>query len=473
MKKINFSQILWALCLTVFPMTVWPLLYAATTIGVDPDVAVVFREPDAGMALGYLIPCVVMAWLGAGAALLRRHIALHNEDERRWKTVLGNIITAVPYAAAVIWCGLHFELELGTPVALAASIFCVFHAERHAADLYVEMLSRTLLVVSLGMGVGALLIFLGTGMPYDAGALIWPFFIEAVACAVAQNQGNIDFMMQRRKHDLRHLPRRIRWYSLSVTGGVLVLILAVVLLRPQITWLFGEILGVVKVILRYILMAVLWLAGLGGDGNDEVGGQEGSSGGMEGLGDASAQANPWWDYIMYTVLIALGCFLLWTYRRYIIRAIRDFFRRIANFIRDKLFAVPAVQKLAEAVAGKSEYYTDETETLAPEEYRELREEVFRLRDWRRKVKRLNGEPASPERYRKGYGLGVEWLQWKGVGIVPADTPADILDKAKKVLPPESWGEVTEFYELVRYGEQDAPAAAQEKLFGLLTALGKK
>ncbi|MDD6034151.1 MAG: hypothetical protein PUC47_11880, partial [Oscillospiraceae bacterium] len=228
MKKTGtplHMTILWALCLTAFPLTVWPLVYAATTIGLDPEVHVIFRDADWKMAVGYFLPCIVFAWLGAGAALLRSHLLLKNEEGRRLQVILANLVLAVPYLLAVLWTVLRFRPELALLATLGGSVFCILYASRHTEELYAELLPRSLLGIGLGTGAFAMVVFWGLKAEYSMNALIWPFVIEAVICAIVQNQGNIDYMMQRRKHDLSHLPRRVRWYSLYVTGGVVLLIL--------------------------------------------------------------------------------------------------------------------------------------------------------------------------------------------------------------------------------------------------------
>ena len=486
--KTKSSRFLWVLCICAFPLTIWPLLYAATSIGIRLDMDTIFRDADLKMAIVWVLPCIVSAWLGVGAAWLRRWLYTHSkksapvvqdrfdekviEEEKRWMIVLSNLLLLVPFIAAIVWTIIVFQLELVNLFGLLSMIFCGLYAIRTSDKPYAEILPRFMLAIALGCGFVAVLFAASLGVSYDPGLLIWPFFVEAVICAIAQNQGNIDFMMHRRKHDLSHLPKRVRLYSLFITGVVLLMILAVVVLRPQITWLFGQLLQLLKLGVRGLLLFIIWVMGLGDAGNDEVGSDAPSDGQMEGFMDPGAGASPWWDYIMYTILAVVAVFLLVAYRREIVRAFRDSWRRITGYIKDKLFAVPVVQKLAEIVESKSEYYTDEIEIMTVEET-EKEEESFRYRDWKKKVRRGAAEEPSRERYRKGYALGVQWLQWKGVDIVPADTPSDILRKAKSVLSAESWGNVTEFYELVRYAEQDAPAEQQTKLYDLLMTFGKK
>ncbi|MBQ4051380.1 MAG: DUF4129 domain-containing protein [Oscillospiraceae bacterium] len=486
--KTKSSCFLWVLCVCAFPLTIWPLLYGTTIVGIKLDMATVFRDADAVMAVKWLLPCIVSAWLGVGASFLRRWLYAHSkkappvmqdrfeerviEEEKHWMIVLSNLLLLVPFIAAIVWTIVVFSLELVNLFGLLGMIFCGLYAIRTADKAYAEILPRFMLAIALGCGFLAVLFTLSLGASYDPALLIWPFFLEAVICAVAQNQGNIDFMMQRRKHDLSHLPRRVRLYSLFVTGVILVLLLAVVVFRSQITWLFGQLLEVLKVLAKGLILFILWLMGLGDAGNEEVGSDPPGGGQMEGFMEPGAGASPWWDYIMYTILAVVAVFLLVAYRRDIVRAFRDGWRRIKGYIKDKLYAVPVVQKIAEIVESKSEYYTDEIEIMTIEET-EHSEDVFRYRDWKKKVRRSAAEAPSRERYRKGYALGLQWLQWKGVNIAPADTPAEILGKAKSVLSAESWGAVTEFYELVRYGEQDAPAEHQTKLFDLLMTFGKK
>lgn len=486
--KTKSSRILRILCICAFPLTIWPLLYASTVVGLDVGISTVFRDADIKMAAAWLLPCMVSSWLGVGAAHLRRWLHTHSKkeapvvhdrfdervvaEEKSWMIAMSNLVLLIPFAAAIVWTLCVFRFELVTLFGLAGMFFSILHASRSVDKPYAEILPRIMLAISLGCGIAGIMFITAIGTGYSAGMLIWPFFIEAVICAVAQNQGNIDFMMQRRKHDLSHLPKRVRWYSLTVTGAILLLILAVVVFRPQITWLFGQILEVLKAFAKMFILFILWVLGLGEAGSDEVGSDPPAGDQMNGFFDADAPAYPWWDYIMYGLVVVLGAFVLWYYRRDIINGIRNTWRRFKAFVKDKLFSVPVMQKLAEVVESKSEYYTDEIEILTVDET-DRDEGIFRYRDWKKKVRRGAAEEPSAERYRKGYALGLQWFAWKGVQIAPADTPSEILRKAKSVLPSGSWGPVTEFYELVRYGEQDAPAEQQTKLFELLLTFGKK
>lgn len=471
--KINHSKILWTAAVTAFPLMVWPLLYASTIVGVDLGVSTLFRDADPLMAAVWFAACVIATWLGIAAANLRSLIHARNTRENPIVALAGNLMQLIPFIWSVLWTILFFKLELVTLMGLFSLIICSIYGLRRAFVPYADFLSRLILCLSLGFGVLGLLFIVALGMGYDSAWLIWPFFAEAVICAVAQNQGNIDFMMRRRKHDMRHLPKQVRWYNLMVTGGILALIFAVVIFRPQITWLFGRILDVFKFIIRYILLAILYLLGLQKAGEETPVGGSGDSSGA-GMGDLpDGNGSPWWDYIMYTVIVLLVGYLLWTYRQYIIRAIRDAWRRVIRFIKDKLFSVPAVQKLAENISGGSEYYTDETEILTADEVREEKEETFRLRDWRRRVKKLSAAAPSADRCRAGYRLGLEWLAWKGIPIGASDTPTEILRKSGSMLPRDRWAAATELYQLVRYAEEDGSPEEQARLYELLLSVSKR
>lgn len=471
MKKTGtplHMTILWVLCLTAFPLTVWPLVYAATTVGLAPEIHVIFRDADWRMALGYFLPCIAFAWLGEGASLLRSFLVLRNEAGKRLQIILANLVLVLPYLAAVAWAVFHFRMELATPMALGAAVFCIFYASRHAGELYDELLPRTLLTIGLGTGAFAMVVCWGLKVGYSMNALIWPFVIEAVICAIAQNQGNIDYMMQRRKHDLSHLPRRVRWYSLYVTGSVVLLILLVTIFRPQLAWLLGKLLTGAKTVIFGILSFIFWL--FRSDSTEETvePEPEGMGGGGMGL-PQGGEGSPWWDYILGTAMVLLVLWLIWTYRKNILDALRQLRDRFVGFIRRHLLNTTAVQKLSSVIGGQSEYYSDQTETLPPEEERE--EKTFRLRDWKRQVRRLASSPDSPEKYREGYRLGLSWLRFRGMEIRPSDTPAEIAGKLQ-LLPRESWDTVTRFYELTRYDEQVPGPDAQRKLSEVLKEMAK-
>ena len=91
--------------------------------------------------------------------------------------------------------------------------------------------------------------------------------------------------------------------------------------------------------------------------------------------------------------------------------------------------------------------------LSAEEVKENRDaSSFKLRQWKKAVRLWHTQPDTEEKYREGYRLALDWLLWKKVPLTPSDTPLAVLEKAKATLSLSDWEAVTDWYNLIRYGE---------------------
>lgn len=475
--KNKLTAVIRILAFSALGLLPLPLLYASTAIGLNDSgkyqtLAVVFRRAQILPALGCLPFMVLACWLGAGTFSLRAWLHGRITEEKNFLRFLANLASLLLPAAVIgTAAALTFRLELYWLFGLIGGIFCTVLGYRNFQKPYGEFFTRYLLMVSVGVAAAAMLLLYAVKMDYDPSLFIWNFFIQAVLCALSQNQGNIDYLMERRRHDLSHLPQKVRWYSLFLTGGILLLALAVVLLRPQLARLFGAVLEAARQLIRWVLLAIIWFTGLFSSEEAAPIEEEAASTGGGGLPYAGGTASPWWDYILLPLLAVVIAFLLWTYRRDIFRFLRQLGRQIRDFFSRQLLRSPALQRLARA--DTSEYYTDQVDTLSPETWREGRPEGFRYREWKRRVKKFTALSPSPQKYRLGYRLGLEWLSWKGVDIHSADTPHEILQKAQGSFTPSQWEAVTGFYQLVRYREDpQADAAALSQLTESLKQMAK-
>ena len=486
-KRLTPAVFLRPLTFSVFFLIIFPLIYATTAIGLEmvPITAVqqnltieyesmVFAAWQARIApaVWTMACCVLAGWLGAAGFYAKAKIC-GIDPEKPSLRVWGSIAAiAVPAAGIAVGAVLTYHLEVYWMAGILGAIFCAAMGCKNIQKPYGEVLTRHILMASAGVTAAGILILFGLKSPYSSTLLIWNFFIQAAACAVSQNQGNIDYLMIRRKHDLSHLPRKVRLYSLALIGGVMLLILTAILFRPQLAARFKLLLSGLRYLLRWILLAVLWFFSLfNGPSAPEPEGEPPSGGNT--MGDLPpGVSSPWWDYVFGTLMVLFALFVLIHYRRNILDALRSFWRKVKDGLRQLFMKAPVLQRLAQG--EQSEYYADQVEMLPPESLQDSEEKVFRLRDWKRAVKRFAGQPASSEKYREGYRLGLAWLRWKGVELLPSDTPQEILSKAKLALSQPDWAVVTDFYQLVRYREDEsAPPEALSALTEVLRKMGAK
>lgn len=471
------------LTFTVFFLMIFPLIYALTAVGLETVTlsdtrqkvtityeTMIFAVWQARMvpAIWTMFCCILAGWLGAAGFYAKAKIC-SIDPEKPALRVWGSLAAiAVPAVGIVLGAVLTYRLEVYWLAGIVGAIFCAAMGCRNIQKSYGEILTRYVLMASAGVTAAGILILYGLKSPYSSSLLIWNFFIQAAVCAVSQNQGNLDYLMLRRKHDLSHLPRKVRFYSLMLIAGIMLLVLAAILFRPQLTVLFRLLLSGLKYLLRWIILAILWLLSLSsGSEEPEPDGAGGAGGGMlDGLPPGTS--SPWWDYIFGTVMVLLILFLLIYYRSSILSALKNFWRRIKEGLRQLFMKAPALQRLVQG--EQSEYYADQVEELSPESLLENEEKVFRLRDWKREVRRFAAKPPSAEKYREGYRLGLLWLRWRGAELQPSDTPQEILAKAKPALSQSDWEAVTDFYQLVRYREDET--ASPEALTALTETLRK-
>ncbi len=295
---------------------------------------------------------------------------------------------------------------------------------------------------------------------YRRADLTWIFFIQAVVCAISQNQGNLSARIQWKNLD--QLPGKIRWYNFFLTLGVLGTILLLMLFRGKLAEGTAQLFAGLKWAGRQLLLQLVSLVN-----------QSGAAAAAppttyqppdwSGMNPFTGRGDSWWDEIGLLILAAV---LIW-YRREILEKIRTAWKNIKEGTGRILFRIPVFERRRSHRAEAA--YTDWTEFLPASQTEGKKDETFRHRNWRKQVRAFcqTQHPLDAAGYRKGYQLGLQWLQQQGVRIESADTPQEILQKIEKNSAGQ-WETVTWQYEKVRYGEasQLEPESAEALLESL-------
>ena len=454
MSAVRWKKLFYRLSMAGIPLIMLPVIYFGCSIAFSNGVE--WMDPDGWMLARYWGQNLTGGLCCWGLTLLADWLRNRDVDDARL-ALAGNILMAVGLVAELaVFAVVNFALTAPFWVALAAVVPTYILVWRKAGRSYQDVIDKKMVTAYCIEAILVVIAFWAMKATYSRMVLVWGLFYLISCYALCQNQSNIDFMMARRKHRLEHLPDRVRGRSLKLTLVVIGIGLICVLLAPQLGWLLQQLLNGLKYLLSLVVRFIAWLIPDSEPSETVEETVTQSSGDMGGLG-ASDEGSPWWDYIMWPLIIALACWLIYTYRDDIMRALITFWRTLRSKVKGALFSVPVRAGLMADAEGE---YEDEVVELEASELDEDDSQVkFRLRKWKKAVRLWRAENDSPQKYRDGYRLALDWLSWKKVPVSPSDTPLDVLEKAKKILPEPEWAAVTDWYNLIRYGEP-SPFPAQ-------------
>lgn len=407
---------------------------------------------------------------GVGVLFGAQIVPRVNRLPSRWSALLANLLAFLAAvgcgaAAVVFWMRfpaaeegwrLYFAADAAGLLSFAAVSACCRLWERDYDDILTNHYLTALVILDVVACIACWLF----GRRLELGALSVTLLLAACVHAAAKNQGNIDFLTEKRSgRSISILPRRMRWYSFSLIVCVCALIFAGYLLRGPIAWVFSQVLE----LLRRLVGALLRMLPEGEAGDplpEEI--PSGQSGVM-GLPPAQGEPSIFWT-VFGVVLFLLFLGLLFFYRREIWKALCTAASAVRNFIRNLLFHRAAPSALADV----NQYFADNVEELSrqSENFR-WRERKYDLRRWKKEYRAFRAMKPGGERMREGYRLAMMLLLLRRTELSPADTPEEIRRKAEKALPPDLLRSVTEGYCRVRYDGAEPDAAALDALAQML------
>lgn len=358
----------------------------------------------------------------------------------------GLLLVSLPLLLLLCWVG--GALLQGRP----------YHQIYRQQDLMVQVILHFL----------ALIIMLLAGIPCRAEPLIVSLLTAAFFYGLSANQGNLDYLMERRGHDLSHLPPKIRRYNVRL----LVILYAVIVLL-----LCGKdaLAQLVRWVIAGLYVAVSFLAGLlarlfsGGDVPVEGGGPSDFSDLPAGEPDSGN-----WFAQVFTVILALV--LLAVFLRYLPRMLRLLsakIRALAERIR-RFFhrETPISGPRGEENGEYTDVETDLQQEKAPEPEGEAALSQRRAqRRFRSRVKAFDRMEPGAEKEREGYRLLLCGMKLRHIPVSQSDTPLQTAARVQEVLSSMStdWADNARIYSEVRYGENREPdtAPVSRLLHGLL------
>ncbi len=278
---------------------------------------------------------------------------------------------------------------------------------------------------------------------YFIAVLIPSFFMFTFIFAVNRNQGNIDYLMLRRKHNMKQLPKSIRNYNLILICTVFTTLIILYLFRDLIIkglLFFKDIIFLLFRFFFYVLDLLLSLIPI-----SESSGSDGS-GSAPMLPMEQGTDNP--DYTMLIVTIAAIILLIINAKR-----LYRLFSNLLKWIKVRILIIFDFFKRKNTPIqsfGEQEEYSDEIIELAHDVSNKQKTQKSSPKKLYRHFLSLRDDT---ERLLFGYALVVKHLKDNGGELHHSDTPDEILNKVRsKKIPLDI---LTAAYNGVKYGQNKA------------------
>lgn len=413
-----------------------------------PPVALYFQcflhIPGISNVWQYQLLCTAVCFAGWGSSILLQNLPF--SEKRRWMCdFLAILLGVLPFAAGLTVGKWWFSLPSYTEILAGLYLFFPWILGiRAQGKEYHSILDRSLFTAFLVEGVASVVLYAFNHEVFPLFSFVLCLLMLAAAYGISRNQGNLDFLMERRGHSFSHLPARIRYYNIRLLGMILAGTAIFFLLCFPISFLAQEFFDLIRQLIEslpkdekpyYYENGVLYAPV--STPSPEMPESEGS---------------PWWN-LLSILIIAVLLVLLIRNGKKILRVVLNAFQRFLLAIRRMMtrgqFADP--QKV------ESEYYVDqdivvEDTPLAEEDLTEKQQ----LRRWKRQYRQFRRMPEGCDKLRFGYGLAIAGMKLKNFPLSPGDTPLEILDKTASVLQNSHLTCTTPIYNQVRYGAASQP-----------------
>lgn len=411
----------------------------------------------------YQLLCAVVCFGGLGVSSLFQKLPF--SEKRRWlcdffSILLGVLPIAIGLVVGKFWFSLPDYAEIPAGIYL---LFPWILGIRAQGKEYHSVVDRSLFTAFLVEGVCSVVIYAFNHETFPLLSFAICLLIFAAAYGVSRNQGNLDFLMERRGHSFSHLPARIRYYNIRLLAIILAGTAVFFLLCFPISSLVNGFFDLIR----------QWIASIPkGDTYYENGVLYAPVQTPESEMELPAgNSSPLWNILTVLIIVGLVVVLIRNGKK-ILSALWHAWQRFLSAIRRIMtqgqFAGP--QKV------ESEYYVDEDIVLedAPLAEENLTEKQ-QLRRWKRQYRQFRRMPEGSEKLRFGYGLAISGMKLKNFPLSPGDTPLEILEKTAPILQNSHLTYTTPTYNQVRYDTASQPKTGPslEELQAVLEELEKR
>lgn len=300
---------------------------------------------------------------------------------------------------------------------------------------------------AVGNLIVILILFL-TEHPYSPELMIFFYFISVHIFAVGKSQGNIDYLMERRRHSEQNLPPKVRTYTIRLIMIIAGITALLFLFKDGIFAIFFSLFKLIKIVGTASMELARQLS-------KTTGGEATPLEELPTVPDyvpledvPEVTPHPVWNALFYIVGFIIIAVLIIKFFGNAVSAIKKLCRRVLQMLSE--ISMKFAKKDNDEECG----FTDSEEFLSEDETQALKElpRRKRLSEWKKLVKDYKKMPDSPEKYRKGFKAALDGFRLTGTEISPVRTTGEIgqLEQVKNNF--SDYPPTADTYDIIRYGE---------------------
>lgn len=399
----------------------------------------------------FTVPVILWGFLGYLCRFWLARLTQRGKLPVPVRKLLTICITVIPLVSFLGWNdSILFSVLMGVLCAVAFSLGN-YYAPKPFQNIYHPLLF--VWGIAINLICLAILWFWSFSeyCPYQVELFVLVFLIETLFYLLIQNQANIEYLMERRKHRLEYLPQKIRYYNILLLLVVFALILLLFLAKDWIVDLLELLKQAGRQLAAAFLAFLSFLSDLFRSDSVPPATEQGELGAAP---PGSNSAEERYEWLLVFVIIAAVVFLV-IYRKVILNWLGKCFKSFLALLK-KLFLK---ESAFSAFQDQSDYYYDHVEDISStrKDASESQEaSCSNLRQWKKACKKYFKMKDPVERFRYGYRLANCWLSLKGADLLPSDTTLEILQKGKSYYQNTISDEITENYNQYRYQELPLP-----------------
>jgi hypothetical protein len=369
-------------------------------------------------------------------------------------------ILGAAMTAAIVCARLFTVMFAAAPISeivTVAVLFIIayFLGLRFYVTSYRRIMTKNVFALGVGFNVFAVIVLWIVKKPFSVTVCAFVVLVAGSLFAMINNQGHIDYLMERRRHGMKYLPKKIRSYNVSLISLLCGLFALGFVFRAYVADFLGAVLDFLTRFFAYVFAGLLWLfekagALLGGD--DEAA----PAGGFE---DLSAFLEPSEEskfgiiavYAVYTALIAAIVFTVFRKRQKIKAWFSAVCRKILAFLRTVFKALPFKKRdnVVYDYYDVEEFITRE-EIARSKKTNPEKERRNAVKHWKRRFSQYRKMDGDSVKYRFGYRLAYDGYRLCGKTVENYHTPNEVA----AVVGKPAFDRVKDSYNYIRYAESD-------------------
>ncbi len=370
------------------------------------------------------------------------------------KPVIGRSLLILIAIAAAVGAFFIFSANplRSTPSAVLLSALCLtlyIQGCRYYFYNYSLILNGFGIIFSAVGNLLVILILFISKHPYSPELMIFFYFIAFLIFAVEKSQGNIDYLMERRRHSEQNLPPKVRAYTVRLIIIISGFSALLFLFKDGISAVFlflGKLIKTVGIASMELAKQLSELTGGEAEMIDEL---PKPSEVLPAEEIPQVTTHPILNALFYLFGFTLIIILIIKNFKSAVSAVRDAFRKLLKLISE-VSAKFSRKKDEDEECG----FTDSEEFLSADETASNKQLPRRkqISEWKRLVKEYKKMPVSPEKYRKGFKAALDGFRLTGTEISPVFTTGQIgeLEQVKNAF--SEYSPTASVYDIIRYGE---------------------